>query len=318
MEPVASYIIAMVFGICAAWGVRQGIRQFSFGATYSEEILGGLIWILALFYFFRQPSLVLATAEKDLESWLLAVGISWAICVLGVPMVLPRLWAAVLTRLRDGAAQWFFTIIAAILGYGVFIVAQWSADSTIQGIVQTHSDQLPGAQRALTAVFATYWWIGVFYVIAGLATLITPMVKLKSNGRPVLSTTSAVPVLFAVFIIPPNALNTFQKIVLSNEHGRRTTSGSLEENLIIWTSFMPNRVVESVLRRGPEEFVQQTRLACRNLSPEVYVAFVHPDEVMPDKVIVAEPKIGEIVEGAPAYSYRLSACENTNNPDGIK
>ena len=81
---------------------------------------------------------------------------------------------------------------------------------------------------------------------------------------------------------------------------------------------MPDRVVEGVLHSEAAGFIQQTRLACRNLPPEVYVAFVHPDEVMPDKVVVAQPKSGEIVAGTPAYSYRLSACENSMNPDGIK
>lgn len=130
--------------------------------------------------------------------------------------------------------------------------------------------------------------------------------------------TAALPVLIALLIILPNALFTYQQALSTDKHERYVRQGSVLENLILWTSFMPNRVVEGTLRSKTGEIVQQAHLACRNLPPEIYVAFVHPDEVAPDKVVVAEPRSGEIAEGGLAYSYRLSACENSINPDGVK
>ena len=318
MEVVAFYIFAAICGVGIARGIRSSLSQLPFGMAYSDRIIRSLIWILALSYLYLTPFLLSAAIEKNLKSWMFAAIVPWAVCVLGLPMVLPRLWAAMLTRLRDGASQWLFTVVAAIMGYWVFIAAQWHADSVIQSIMQTHPDQLPGAQRALTAIGAAYGWIAMLYVIAVLTTFVTTSVKLQSSGRPVLGMTEALSVLFALLIIPPNAFDTFQKVTPFDKHGSRLIRGSLAENLIIWTSFMPNRVVDGVLRSEAEGFIQQTRLACRNLAPEAYVAFIHPDEMMPDKVVVAEPKGGEIAEGAPVYSYRLSACENSNNPDGIK
>lgn len=305
MEVVAFYVFAVICSIGIARGIKSSLNQLPFGMVHSDKITRGLIWVLAFSYLYLAPSFFSAAIEKDLKSWMFTVVVPWAICVLGLPMVLPRLWAVMLTRLKDGASQWLLTVVAAIMGYWVFTIAQWHADNVIQSIVQTHPDQLPGAQRALTAIGAAYGWTAMLYVVA----LLT---------APVLSMTEALPVLFALLFLPLSAFNVFQKVTSFDEHGSRLLRGSLRENLIIWTSFIPNRAVEGVLRSETENSVQEAHLACRNLAPEVYVAFVHPDEVVPDKVVVAEPKSGEIAGGAPAYRYRLSVCENSNNPDGIK
>ena len=122
----------------------------------------------------------------------------------------------------------------------------------------------------------------------------------------------------AALIALQNAYTAFENATPTDEHGRRARTGSFEEYLLLGTSFIPNRVVEGVLRSETGELIQQTRLACRNLPSNVYVAFVHPDEVVPDKAIVAELRSGRIAKGAPNFNYRLSACENSLNPDGIE
>ncbi len=93
---------------------------------------------------------------------------------------------------------------------------------------------------------------------------------------------------------------------------------NLLEWIVLYGSFMPNEVAESVERDETGALISRGRLACRNLPAEAYVAFAHPDEAVPDKVIVAERKAAPIPEGAPAYRYRLAECENSINPDNVK
>ena len=168
MQVIANYIFIVTCSIVIALAARWSLDQFPLTTKYKEEIVGGIVWILTIYYFHKLPNLILATTEKDLDSWELAVGLPWTICALGLPTVLPRIWAAVLSRLRDSAFQWLFTVIAAILSYIIFTMAQWFADYTIQNIMQTHPDQFPGAQRMLTTIGAVWGWIAMFYFIATL------------------------------------------------------------------------------------------------------------------------------------------------------
>jgi hypothetical protein len=299
----------MAFGIGGATSVRRSLGQYRLTATYAKETAAGLILALTIYYMVRFPHLLGSADETDTELWLLKVGVPWAICSLGLPLVVPRLWAAVKAGLNDGAVQWMLTAVAAVSSYAVFTGAQWGADYLIQGVVQTRPDQLPGAQRLLTAIFAVYGWTCVFYVVATLALFLVPIVEMRATGKRLVGLTSAFTMLFALFYIPLTAVETIRRAMPSGFN--------LQESLILSASFMPNRVVEGTLRTGTGEIAQQTRLACRNLAPETYVAFVHPDEVVPDKVLAAEPRSDEIPDGAPAYSYRLAACENSNSPDKV-
>ena len=318
MEAVSLYVFATTSGIGVGWGIRQTLNQIPFGNAYKREIVSGLIRVLFLFYYLRQPFFFLATIQKDPQPWELATGISWTICALGLPMVLPQIWRVVLDRLRDSASQWLLTVVAAILSYIIFTLAQWFADYTVQNIMQTYPAQFPGAQRMLTTIGAVYGWIFMLYLLAMLATIATPVVTMWSTSNLVLRLTAPLPVLVALLIVVPGLVSISQAAMSTDKDGRHARQGSVVEDLILWTSFMPNQVGDGVLRNGKGEFVQQNHLACRNLPPEFYVAFVHPDEVGPDKVFVAEPKSGGFVERDLAYNYRVSACENSINPSGIK
>ena len=318
MEAVVTYIFSMFIGIFVAWSVNRGLKEYPFGIQYREEIVAGLTWALTVFYYFHLPYSPLATTGADANSGDLAVGIPWAICFLGFPIVLLPILATLLDKLDDGAFQWLFTVMTAILSYIVFTIAQLAADYVIQRNMQTHPDQFPGAQRMLTAFFAVCGWIGMLYTITLFITLITPIIKTQSIVRSLWSLAVVLPLVFALLNVLTTSLFTYQKATLTDEHGHHAKQALLLESLILWTSFMPNQVLEGAVQNEAGGTVQQTHLACRNLPPEIYIAFVHPDEVVPDKVVVAEPKSGEIAEGAFTYSYRLSACENSINPNGIK
>ena len=167
MENLALYVFAAFFGWSVARGARSGLSQSPFSTAHSEAITIGLIWTLSIFYLVnltREP-VHFIMIKRDIKLWVLTVGVPWAICTLGLPMVLPHIWIAILASLRDSATQWLLTIVAAILSYGVFTISQSYADVLIQSVVQAHPDQFPGAQRALTFIGAIYGWIFVFYIV---------------------------------------------------------------------------------------------------------------------------------------------------------
>lgn len=312
------YAFAVTVGVGIARGVKTGLSHPLFPEHYSKRGIAGFIWMLFILCILHGAYPLVRADENDLKWWLLTVSVPWAVCILGLPMVLPRLWIAVKVGLNDGATQWLFTVVAAILSYGVFAISQWNADRLIQELIQTYPAQFPGAQRILTAIFAVYGWVSVLYLVAIVAMFLLPVVKTRATGKPLLTITATVPVIVALFYIPLTVVITFIKTAPTDEQGRRNGSISVIESLVLGASFMPNRVVEGVLRSKTGELIQQARLACRNLSPEAYVAFVHPDEVVPDKAVVAEPRREELAMGVPTYSYRLSVCENSNNPDNVR
>lgn len=141
-----------------------------------------------------------------------------------------------------------------------------------------------------------------------------PMLKLRSPINSIVSLTA----FFALLFVPLSAISAFEKALPTDERGQHVGLDNLVEYIILKTSFIPNRVAEGASWDEMGQLVQQTRLACRNLPSEAYVAFVHPDEVVPDKVVAAEPRGGGRAVRAPTYSYRLSTCENSNNPNDVK
>jgi hypothetical protein len=86
---------------------------------------------------------------------------------------------------------------------------------------------------------------------------------------------------------------------------------SLEEEILILSSFNSNAEYKSANDEGQ-------RLICVNLPPEVNIAIVNPDDVVPRDVIVAEAKGGGGDVDSEAYTYRLAKCTNSNEPDHIR
>lgn len=313
MEIAVFYTFFALAGIGFAKGTSVFLRHSSV-QRHSRILLSGIIWVLTILYLSNSPNLLPGNDASDLGQWLLTVSVPWTICALGVPMVLPQLWAAIKAGFNEGAIQWFVTIIVATSSYFVFVLSQSFADSVIQNYAQTHPDQFPGAQRVLTAVFAFNLWIVTLFVILFSFFAFIPIITFRSPMSSITSLTA----FFALIFIPLTAISAFKEAIPTDEKGQRIGLDNLVEYIILKTSFIPNKIVEGVSWDEMGQLVQQTRLACRNLPPEAYVAFVHPDEVVPDKVVAAEPRGRDLAVRAPTYNYRLSTCDNSNNPDDVK
>lgn len=320
MQILPIYITAVVGGLGFASGIKRGLSHIPLTRPLKDLIILLIIWFSFLFYFVRLPSLTIDPPNLDNSEaglWLVYVGLPWLMCGLGFPLLVSRIWAAVLASLRDSAIQWILTILAAILSFVAFTIAQGVADFIIHGLIQTHPNQLPVAQRALTLIVAIYFWIGVFYIISIIALFWVPVAETRLSKKPIFGVSAALPIIAAIYFVPLSTALAFRHAEGGDTQADRVRRSTLEEDLVLWTSFMPNHSSKGTRRGDDGNFVPSSRLACNNLPDNVFVAFVHPDEVIPDKVIVAEPRNGDIVDRAQAFNYRLARCENSNNPHKV-
>ncbi len=321
VEVLPFYCIAVGAGVGAASGVKRGLSHFPISEGFRSGVISAVIWVAFLFYLFQMSSFVAGAPSLergDVELWFMCVGLPWLICWLGFPLFVSRAWLALLTALRDSAVQWLLTVLAAILSYAAFSIAQAVADFFIQALIQTHPNQLPSAQRALTAVGAIFIWVFLFYIAVMIVLFWVPVAEMRVTKRPIFGLTAALPILAAIFFVPLSTAIAFREAGAGDAEVVQAPRPSLDEGLVIWTSFIPNQLVEGAAHDDNGNMVIRTRLVCDNLPDNVRVAFVHPDEPVPNKVIIAEPRTGDIRGGAPAFNYRLARCENSNNPDGIE
>jgi len=83
---------------------------------------------------------------------------------------------------------------------------------------------------------------------------------------------------------------------------------SLMEEILIVSSFNPNKLSDG-MNGSP------SHLVCNNLPSDARIAIVNPNDVVPSDVVVAEIKHTSRDLSNNLYNYKLSKCENTNDPD---
>lgn len=91
---------------------------------------------------------------------------------------------------------------------------------------------------------------------------------------------------------------------IKNEFGQYI---SLVEEILIVSSFYPNKLIDGMGSNSPH-------LICNNLSSNARVAIVNPNDVVPSDVVVAEINENSRDLSSNVYNYKLSKCENTNDP----
>jgi hypothetical protein len=312
---LASYLASLLIGGAVASGVRKGIATILTllgKPEYMDRIVAGLTWVLILTYLwiiiFRHPP-VTEVAEGE-QGILWPVALSIAVCVLGLPLLIPALIRNIAKVLESGAAQWVVSVFIAIMTYVTFTIAQGVADMLIRVMLQTNPEQFPGAQRALTAWYAVFCWLTVLYLGAILSPFVARVIRVPTAG--------VFAGIFALYVVVPYGAFVLVTVGSANEQARRPGLEDIQELLILGSSFTPNFLVMQVVPDDSGYAEQHGKRVCLNLPDEVWVSPASPDEVIPDKVVVAEWRERAQGDRGPRYRYRLTTCENSNNPDTMK
>jgi hypothetical protein len=308
-----SYIASFLMGAILASVSRKLIGTFLASLNkpgYTETVTALATWVLIGIYVKIGIIDYRPLTEVSEGHLIWPVAVSVAICVLGLPLLIPRVIRNTAAALRDGGVQWIVGLLIATATYCAFTFAQGLADFMIRGMVQTNPDQLPSAQRALTAWYAMFGWITILYLAS--------MVSLFAARARCLPVAGAVAGLIALYIVVPNGVLALATAIPSDEQTRRPGLEDIGETLILWSSFVPNFLVEQVVQDGSGQVEQRGKRFCSNLPDDVWVSPASPDEVIPDKVIVAEWRERTQGDRGQRYRYRLTACENSNNPEAVK
>lgn len=236
------------------------------------------------------------------------------------------------------ASTWNSELKKVTYGFAVAAVLIFSkllADRQIRETLQTNPSQFPSAQQALLAFNVIVLVITIltvflelallFYLVGGclrlgakrswefsvwIATnkLPKPLLPLSSRMMRRTGELSNVPIYFFAFFF------TFQLLdVVTTGDGLIGLSGaSIDpvEELIIWSSFVPNQV-----ERGSQ--LGKPRLFCQNLDRTVWVSPASSSEIMPSEVVTVEKNYQQDGAKGLHHIFRLVHCRNSNK-DSIR
>lgn len=249
-------------------------------------------------------------------------------------------WGQPLAILWGTKGGKIFYVLASATMYAA---SRTLADRVISSTIQSAAVHFPNAQNNLTLYFIillTVFLIGiiiksVYYIVIGMAIIfLPPYLALKLffddiiQANPDMESWRSVIALrfvtnkvrfangFALvvdlFVVLLGGIYITQiPILVERPSWIKSDSGqyvSLVEEILIVSSFYPNKLNDSV-GSNPRHLI------CNNLSSEARVAIVNPNDVVPGDVVVAESNHALRDLGSNVYSYKLSKCENTNDPD---
>lgn len=236
------------------------------------------------------------------------------------------------------ASTWDSEIKKVIYGFAVAAVLIFSkllADRQIRETLQTNPSQFPSAQQALLAFNVIVLVITILTIFLELALLtylvgsslrmgakrlweffvwiatnkqLKPLLPLSSRMMKSIGEFSYVPIYFFAFFF------TFQLLdVVDTGDGLIGLSGaSIDpvEELIIWSSFVPNQI-----ERGNQ--LGKPRLFCQNLDRTIWVSPVSSSEIMPSEVVTVEKNYQQDGAKGLHHIFRLVHCRNSNK-DSIR
>jgi len=232
----------------------------------------------------------------------------------------------------------FFSWIETAEGkfaYGVVvavstIAAQIGADQTIRYFLQTNPDQFPSAQKfllvILTIVLLVVEIILAMYVTFIKNFLLVSMYMMANIFLNIFGVKffnvsfkkyvlSLIPYLLGlIFLIRSISL-------VSSAFGvkdKNQNSINILEEAIIYSSFLPNKTDAGYVKDSYGKHLTVSKLICKNVNENDFVSPVSPEQEIPDIVVDASlmPHIdGEV---SSRFIYKLSHCENSNDPDHIR
>jgi hypothetical protein len=325
--PASIYIINTLIISAIYRGIFFGIKNYVKSDISILYIKIFFTWVLIftfwyLAYFYESNSYIDYPGE---EWFLLKRLIAVAICVFGLPLILPDVLIMISKQLNDSGKQWLISILTAVFTYFIITFSQFVSDYAIRTIIQTNPDQFPGAQRALTAIFSLSLWFSILIIISLFFLMHFNFNHSKSNplkSIPFKSITGTITGLFFIlFVIPDiiylsSASSTFPDD--KQEIRSEFSIPILVEQILIWSSFTKNSLPKEFFMDKNGIRISDDKKFCINIPADSYVSPVSPDEVIPNKVVVAEFKQQNIANSGLGFTYRLASCENSNNPDRVE
>lgn len=292
-----------------------------------------LLWYIVLHYDFLSSQL-----DKTLVAYsILPICICYLLFRWGAPLL--WIWNTKIGKL-------VYVLASAI----IYAISKTFADKAISSTLQSSANHFPNAQNALTLYFLIfgilalagiamqliYFLVAAFMIVIGASLLVVRMmitdiakaillVNPDMNNWYIVELARSISQKMNFRTISVFAIDTFIMLLCGTfviaipsliEHPSwlKDESGqfvSLPKQILVWSSFYPNMMSNGV--KG--EF---KRLVCSNLPPDVNVSAANPNDIIPHDVILAEIKKGKRQASENAYNYRLSKCENTNDPDHVR
>lgn len=225
-------------------------------------------------------------------------------------------------------------------------VSKSLADNLIGSVLQTSADRFPDAQNCLTLYFVILLNVGIIgagmtavyafvlllifglgvnmlvarWIVEGMVQQFPASSKLRDLRlvkllleKANLGTASIIFIDAFVFLIWGLFISRVP-IVAERPSWIRDESGHymrLAEDVLILSSFYSNKVSNDATG-------EPQKVICSNLPLDVKISMVNPDEVAPHDAMIAEINRGKKNDYENAYTYKLSKCENTNDPDHVK
>lgn len=249
-------------------------------------------------------------------------------------------WGQPLAILWGTKGGKIFYVLASATMYAT---SRTLADRVISSNIQSVAAHFPNAQNNLTLYFIillTVFLIGVsmksvYYIVIGMAIIFFPLLLILKlffdeiiRANPDMESWRSVTaarfvtkrIRFAtgfalatdLFVILLGGIYITQfPLLVERPSWIKDESGqyiSLVEEILIVSSFYPNRLSDGVGSNPPH-------LICNNLSSDARVAIVNPNDVVPSDVVVAEVNHSLRDLSSSVYNYKLSKCQNTNDPD---
>lgn len=225
----------------------------------------------------------------------------------------------------------------------MYAASRTLADRVISSTIQSAAAHFPNAQNNLTLYFVvllTVFLIGismtsVYYIVIGMTIILFPLLLIlklffdaiiranpdMESWRSVtaarfvtnkISFATGFALIIDLFVVLLGGIYIAQfPLLVERPSWIKDESGqyiSLVEEILVVSSFYPNRLSDGVGSNPPH-------LICNNLPSDARIAIVNPNDVVPSDVVVAEVKHSSKDLSNNVYSYKLSKCENTNDPD---
>lgn len=256
-------------------------------------------------------------------------------------------WGKPLLWLWNTTAGKLFYVLGPAVMYSA---CRTMADRIISSTLQTSASHFPNAQCNLTLYFLVFGLIigigllmqTIYYIIMGIGItiglsllmlwwIIKDVLKIIVQRNPDMETwrvirltntfdqlvsfrnTSIVVIdtlvtLFCGIYITNIPRQVEQPSWFKDELGHFT---SFPEQILIWSSFYPNKT-------SADKNKQSQHLICSNLPEDINIAMANPNDFIPKEVMIVEINRERTDASGNAYSYKLSRCTNTSDPDDVR